>query len=115
MKGSLNVHDERIETRKSQVVENSELKKISAEVKGLFMATRGSWEKSMERMFESHENTILAIHVEFAPIESLGIKNHSPQNAQNPQHLSADEQDYVDELRGCFSDERAKEIENSII
>lgn len=102
MKGSLKIHEERIETRKSQVVENSELKKISAEVKALFMATSGSWEKSMERMFESHENAILAIHVEFAPIESLGIKNQSPQTAQNPQHLSADEQDYVDELRECL-------------
>ena len=102
MKGSLKIHEERIETRKSQVVENSELKKISAEVKTLFLAASGSWEKSMERMFESHENAILAIHVEFAPIESLVIKNQSPQTTQNPQHLSADEQDYVDELRECL-------------
>ena len=57
--------------QKSQVVENSELKQISAEVKWLFVQANGNWEQSMEEKFEAHENAILSIHVKFAPLESL--------------------------------------------
>ena len=70
-KFDFNGHEERIETRKSQVIENSELKQISLEVKNLIVRANGSWEQSMEDKFEAHENAVLSIHVKFAPLDSL--------------------------------------------
>lgn len=101
MNGTLNVHNERIETRKSQVVENSELQKIAAEVEVLIVAANGSWEESMNEAFEAHENAILAIHVEFAPIENLtNMKLGSTSNTQPA--LTENEREYLDELKDCI-------------
>ena len=74
-KFDMNDHEERIETRKSQVIENSELKQISLEVKNLIVRANGSWEQSMEEKFEAHENAVLSIKVKFAPLDSLYDKN----------------------------------------
>lgn len=74
-KFDMNDHEERIETRKSQVIENSELKQISLEVKNLIIRANGSWEQSMEEKFEAHENAVLSINVKFAPLDSLYEKN----------------------------------------
>lgn len=73
MQGKFDMNDleERIETRKSQVIENSELKQISLEVKNLIVRANGNWEQSMEEKFETHENAVLSIKVKFAPLDSL--------------------------------------------
>ena len=73
MQGKFDIkgHEERIETRKSQVIENSELKQISFEVKNLIIRANGAWEQSMEEKFEGHENAVLSIKVKFAPLDSL--------------------------------------------
>lgn len=128
MQGALLEHEERIETKKSQVVENSELKKISAEVKWLFVQANGNWEQSMEEKFEAHENAILSIHVKFAPLDSLGktsvqdtikgtIKNtmnsltsyaSSVGNIVHkilPVDMTDIEKEYLDELKACLEED----------
>lgn len=128
MQGALLEHEERIETKKSQVVENSELKQISAEVKWLFVQANGTWEQSMEEKFEAHENAILSIHVKFAPLDSLGktsvqdtIKG-TIQNSMNsltsyassvgnivhkilPIDMTDIEKEYLDELKACLEED----------
>lgn len=128
MQGALLEHEERIETKKSQVVENSELKKISAEVKWLFVQANGNWEQSMEEKFEAHENAILSIHVKFAPLDSLGktsvqdtIKG-TIKNTMNsltsyassvgniihkilPVDMTDIEKEYLDELKACLEED----------
>ena len=128
MQGALLEHEERIETKKSQVVENSELKQISAEVKWLFVKANGNWEQSMEEKFEAHENAILSIHVKFAPLENLGktsvqdtikgtIKNtmssltsyaSSVKNIIHkalPVDMTDTEKEYLDELKACLEED----------
>lgn len=128
MQGALLEHEERIETKKSQVVENSELKQISAEVKWLFVQANGNWEQSMEEKFEAHENAILSIHVKFAPLENLGktsvqdtikgtIKNtmssltsyaSSVKNIIHkalPVDMTDTEKEYLDELKACLEED----------
>lgn len=144
MQGTLLEHEERIETKKSQVVENSELKQISAEVKWLFVQANGNWEQSMEEKFEAHDNAILSIHVKFAPLESLQGGTFISQSQTNPtvsalpQSLTEEESEYLEELKACLeedseisvkerrllnrlrdrlgiSEERAEELESSLL
>lgn len=106
MQGALMEHEERIETKKSQVVENSELKHISAEVKWLFVEANGNWEQSMEEKFEAHDNAILAIHVKFAPLESLQNKTASQQPMlENKKELTTEEEEYLEELKACLEED----------
>ncbi len=64
-----------IETEQSQLVNNSELKRISGEVEYLLKSVKVEWEESMKSMFEIHENAYLSINVKFAPLEELQGKN----------------------------------------
>ena len=106
MQGALMEHEERIETKKSQVVENSELKHISAEVKWLFVEANGNWEQSMEEKFEAHDNAILAIHVKFAPLESLQNETVSQQPMlENKKELTTEEEEYLEELKACLEED----------
>lgn len=128
MQGALLEHEERIETKKSQVVESSELKQISAEVRWLFIQANGNWEQSMEEKFEAHENAILSIHVKFASLDSLGktsvqdtikgtIKNtmnsltsyaSSVGNIVHkilPVDMTDIEKEYLDELKACLEED----------
>ena len=106
MQGALMEHEERIETKKSQVVENSELKRISAEVKWLFVEANGNWEQSMEEKFEAHDNAILAIHVKFAPLESLQNEMASQQPMfENKKELTTEEEEYLEELKACLEED----------
>ena len=111
MQGALLEHEERIETKKSQVVENSELKQISAEVKWLFVQANGNWEQSMEEKFEAHENAILSIHVKFAPLEDLQVGTLTFQQNTNPilsalsQSLTEEEVEYLNELKACLEED----------
>lgn len=106
MQGALMEHEERIETKKSQVVENSELKHISAEVKWLFVEANGNWEQSMEEKFEAHDNAILAIHVKFAPLESLQNETASQQPMlENKKELTTEEEEYLEELKACLEED----------
>ena len=144
MQGALLEHEERIETKKSQVVENSELKQISAEVKWLFAQANVNWEQSMEEKFEAHDNAILSIYVKFAPLESLQGGTFISQSQTNPtvsalpQSLTEKESEYLEELKVCLeedseisvkerrllnrlrdrlgiSEERAEELESSLL
>lgn len=113
MQGALIEHEERIETKKSQVVENSELKQISAEVKWLFIEANGNWEQSMEGKFEAHENAILSIHVKFAPLESLGrpsiphaIYTSAVEDiAKEVISITNNEKEYLEELKACLEED----------
>lgn len=102
MRGGLDEHEERMETKKSQVVENSELVNVALEVKRMVLSVNGTWEQTMEENFEGHENAVLAIHVKFAPLSSLECLMEEANNKENSMELSSIEQEYVDELKACI-------------
>lgn len=72
-----NEHEEHIETIKSQVIENSELKQISLELKNLIIHGNGKWEESINEKLEAHENSVISIRVKFAPLDKLGKISHT--------------------------------------
>lgn len=91
LKGILS-HEERIETRKSQVLSGSELKEIKGEVKTIFEAN-GEWDESMEEKFVQEENAVLSIRVKFAPLSQLTEKR---QQQPRQTHISQEEQEYLE-------------------
>ena len=76
LQGAINEHEERIETKTSQVVNRSEMQQVMAELKVLLLNANVKWDKSIEEKLEVHENAIISIHVKFAPIEYLNQKNN---------------------------------------
>ena len=114
LKGILS-HEERIETRKSQVLSASELKEIKGEVETIFEAN-GEWDESMEEKFVQEDNAILSIKVKFAPLSQLTGQLQATNSIQKEKVLSSDEQDYLEmykeyTVRGAISDRDRKMLD----
>lgn len=106
MNGGLLTHEERMETKKSQVLEEKELQNVKAEVKALFAKLNLGFDKIDESKFEQQENAILSIKVQFAPLSELtGENNNSQANIRNGTQLklSDEELEYVEEYKECLS------------
>lgn len=80
MNGGLLSHEERIETRKSQMVEGRELTELKAEVNSLYVDMKMSISEEEEAKFTQQENAVLAIKVKFAPLSQL---TGEPRNLNN--------------------------------
>ncbi len=100
MEGGLLTHEERIETKKSQVVDNREMKEIKGELETLFANMNVAFDKTEEAKFEQQENAVLAISVKFAPLSQLTGEASSQQTAM----YTANEQKYIDEVKECLAD-----------
>ena len=100
MEGDLLTHEERIETKKSQVVDNREMKEIKGELETLFANMNVAFDKTEEAKFEQQENAVLAISVKFAPLSQLTGEASSQQTAM----YTANEQKYIDEVKECLAD-----------
>ena len=101
MNGGLTQHEERIETRKNQVVDNHELQEVKAELQSLFASANLNWNTSIDESFSQQENAVLSINVKFAPIESIG-NNIQPQTTTSS--LTDSEQEYLDMVKECLED-----------
>ncbi len=133
MQGSLLEHEERIETKKNRVVNNSELSDISAELSILVNAktlagggsggfeAKGRKEELKEVKLDESENAVLFIHVKFAPLESL--QGNAPANAPaqitQQSSLTEAETEYLEEVRSCLEEDgeitaRARRLLNRI-
>ncbi|MBQ0056258.1 MAG: hypothetical protein KBT20_01265 [Bacteroidales bacterium] len=105
--GGLTSHQERIETKKSQMIEGREMTEIKAEVKSLFLDMSVNFDTTEEQKFSTQENAVLSINVKFAPLSQL---NGFPQN--NNQVLppspkasfTTDEKEYLEEVKECLAD-----------
>lgn len=108
MTGSLLSHEERIETRKSQMVESNEMTEIKGEVKTLFSSAGGSWTKNEELKYQIQENAVLSIKVTFASMNQLagGNMQQTPQQAIPAvlMDITENEQEYIDEVKECLAD-----------
>lgn len=101
MEGSLLTHEERIETKKTQVVDSRELNEIKGELKTLYAGIDLAFEKTEESKFEQQENAVLAISVKFAPLSQL--TGEAPTTSQESL-LTSNEQKYIDEVKECLED-----------
>ena len=101
MEGGLLTHEERIETKKSQVVDNREMKEIKGELESLFANLNVAFDETEEAKFKQQENAMLAISVKFAPLSQLTGNNTSMPIGST---FSANEQKYIDEVKECLAD-----------
>ena len=101
LNGGLTFHEERIEIKKSQMVEGRELQNIKAEVEYLFAEMNISMDKNEESKFTQQENAVLAIKVKFAPIHQL--MNNVSASASAP-NFTAQEKGYLAELKEILVD-----------
>lgn len=105
--GGLTSHQERIETKKSQMIEGREMTEIKAEVKSLFLDMSVNFDTTEEQKFSAQENAVLSINVKFAPLSQL---NGSSQNNNQVLSISSDsiytseEKEYLDEVQECLAD-----------
>lgn len=102
IQGSLLEHEERMETKKSQMVDNTELKQVSIEVEHLLADANIGYKQELKEKFEGHENAILAIHVKFASIDTLDGKN-SIVIIDN--YYTKEEQEYIKEIKACLEED----------
>lgn len=100
MQGTLQQHEERIETRKSRVLEGTELNLLEGEFKHLLLDANCQWNNKIEEKFELQENVILAIHVKFASLNNL--EQEAPNGYSNSIQYTDNEKEYLEELRNCL-------------
>ena len=106
MNGGLTQHEERIETRKSQMVDNHELQEVKAEMQYLFAEANLNWNSSLDEKFSQQENAVLSIKVRFAPIESLGQESNVSINQSSVDNsFSSKEQEYLENLKEFLEDD----------
>ena len=124
MNGSLLTHQERIESRKSQMVESNEMKQIKGEVETLFFHGRCKMSKKEKKKYQIHihENAVLAINITFAPIDQLTGSSSSTAALQQPASpanntlsLSAEEQKYITEVKECLADGEIGSVERRLL
>lgn len=65
MIGGLTFHEERMETKKVQMLESRELTQVKAQVKALFVKADFTYDSEEDSKFEQHENDTLSIKVKF--------------------------------------------------
>lgn len=104
--GGLSSHEERIETKKSQMLEGRELTELKAEVKSLIVDMGMDFDKTEELKFTQQVNAVLSIKVSFAPIQQLGESQQQliNQSSSNAFKLSSQEQEYLEEVKECLVD-----------
>ena len=98
MQGSLREHEERMETKKSQMIDNTELKMVSAEFESLMVDTNINYRQELKEKFEGHENAVLAIRIKFADIKSLG-NDSCPSTT-----ITQSEKEYLEEVKQCLDE-----------
>lgn len=108
--GGLTEHEERIETRKSQVVDNNQLQEVKAELESLFAEANLNWNASLDEKFSQQENAVLAIHVKFAPVDSIANGKlpslaSVDETANNTFAYTAEETEYLESVKDFLEDD----------
>lgn len=104
LNGGLSSHEERIETRKSQMVEGRELIALKGEINSLYADMKVSEDKTEESKFDQKENVVLAIKVKFAPISQLTGSGNISANVSSNTSLTSAEEEYIAELKDILAE-----------
>ena len=108
-RGSLISHTESIETSTTQVVNNDTLSEIEAELKVLLSNANLQISSATSEKLKQHENVVLRIHVEFAPLTSLQEEQLEASQEGGARVISSDsfsekETEYIELLHDALSD-----------
>lgn len=108
-RGSLISHTESIETSTTQVVNNDTLSEIEAELKVLLSNANLQISSATSEKLKQHENVVLRIHVEFAPLTSLQEEQLEASQEGGARVISSDsfserETEYIELLHDALSE-----------
>lgn len=103
LRGSITSHTESIETNKTQVINNDSLSEIQAELQVLLSNANLEISTSTSETLKQHDNVVLQIHVEFAPLWSLGQTEYQEIPSQESE-LTENEQEYLEMLQEAVVD-----------
>lgn len=105
LNGGLLTHEERIESKKSQMVDKKELQSLKVDIETFYADANIQMTNEEVGKFEQQENAILSIKVKFASLQELGPKDASTSTTHElPQKISSLEQEYLDELKEVLAD-----------
>lgn len=103
LRGSITSHTESIETNKTQVINNDSLSEIQAELQVLLSNANLEISTSTSETLKQHDNVVLQIHVEFAPLWSLGQTEYQEIPSQESE-LTDNEQEYLEMFQEAVVD-----------
>lgn len=103
LRGSITSHTESIETNKTQVINNDSLSEIQAELQVLLSNANLEISTSTSETLKQHDNVVLQIHVEFAPLWSLGQTEYQEIPSQESE-LTENEQEYLEMFQEAVVD-----------
>lgn len=112
LEGGLTYHEERIETKKTQVVEGTELQQAKLDIENLFAELNLNLSQSIKEKFKDHEHAIISIKVKFAAMSTLSPNgssstsdNQTTQKQLALQDITQEEKDYVNEYKACLEED----------
>lgn len=103
LRGSITSHTESIETNKTQVINNDSLSEIQAELQVLLINANLEISTSTSETLKQHDNVVLQIHVEFAPLSSLGETEYR-EIPNQVSELTENEQEYLEMFQETLAD-----------
>ena len=103
LRGSITSHTESIETNKTQVINNDSLSEIQAELQVLLSNANLEISTSTSETLKQHDNVVLQIHVEFAPLWSLGQTEYQ-EIPNQVSELTENEQEYLEMFQETLAD-----------
>jgi hypothetical protein len=119
MQGGLLEHREKIETRKSRMVNSNELRQVEAELGNLLLKVHGNYKKTTETKLDIKEDVELTIYVRFASLDDLNqrVSNISPKAIETvntvqskktkttvKDSFTTDEQEYLTEFKDSLDE-----------
>lgn len=75
MRGGLQEHHEKIESKKSRMVQSTELSKIKGELKSILDLAGVEWDENSEKKLNTKDDMEMTIYVKFAPLDNLEDNN----------------------------------------
>lgn len=75
MRGGLQEHHEKIESKKSRMVQSTELSKIKGELKSILNLAGMEWNEDSEKKLNTKDDMEMTIYVKFAPLDTLENNN----------------------------------------
>lgn len=107
MHGNLLTHEEKIETKKSQVLDAREMHDLKLSMKTVLSSLNANVHVEEESHFKMQEDAIISIKVNFAPLSSLTSDTNNCQSENlrsSSNQITSIEQDYLDTLKDCLAD-----------
>ncbi len=119
LEGNLLTHNETISSEVSQVLSNSELKSIKADLKVFFTNIKVNYNTQKDSEIKNHETTEWSVRAIFRPMEEFEPKNIVSSQPYTSyieiDSFSENEQKFIEQLEKAYEDDVITEMEQRIL